>query len=47
MTHPHTVSAEIADDEQLELMKSVLRGHGYFLIGDEPQISDRPSGDYA
>ena len=37
---PHTVSAEIEDDEHLELLKSVLRGHGYPLIDDEVDLPD-------
>lgn len=32
---PHTVSAEIENDEHLELLKSVLREHGYPLLDDE------------
>ncbi|MDF1879380.1 hypothetical protein JHD46_06995 [Sulfurimonas sp. SAG-AH-194-C20] len=47
MTHPHTVSAEVIDEEHLELLKSVLRGHGYSLIGDQAQALDKPAGDYA
>jgi len=31
---PHTVTAEVQDDTHLELMKTVLRGHGYHLVGD-------------
>jgi copper chaperone CopZ len=31
---PHTVTTEVKDDEQLELMKKTLRDHGYYLIGD-------------
>jgi len=34
-TKPHTVSADIIDDEHLELMKHVLRSHDYPLIEDE------------
>lgn len=32
---PHTVSAEIKDNEHLELLKSVLRDHGYPLLTDQ------------
>ena len=32
---PHTVTAEIIDDEHLELLKKVLRDHGYPLIEDQ------------
>lgn len=34
LSHPHTVAAEINDDEHLELLKSVLRDHGYPLLDD-------------
>ena len=37
---PHTVSAEVNDDEHLELLKSVLRGHGYPLLTDEQNLDD-------
>ena len=37
---PHTISAEIKDDEHLELFKSILRGHGYPLIDDEVDLPD-------
>ncbi|CAI6151373.1 MAG: hypothetical protein SPLUMA2_SPLUMAMAG2_00132 [uncultured Sulfurimonas sp.] len=47
LTHPHSASAEIIDDEHFELFKSVLRGHGYRLMDDELQKPDKPSGDYA
>ena len=32
---PHTVTAEIIDDEHLELLKTVLRGHGYPPLDDD------------
>ena len=35
LSKPHTVSAEVEDDEHLELFKSVLRGHGYPLFDDD------------
>jgi len=35
LRQPHTVSAEIIDDEHLELFKEVLRSHGYPLIDDD------------
>lgn len=34
LSHPHTVAAEIIDDNHLELLKSVLRDHGYPLLDD-------------
>ena len=42
-TKPHTVSAEIIDDEHLELMKHVLRSHGYPLLEDDIQEPIDPS----
>ncbi len=47
LSKPHTVSAEVIDDEHLELLKTVLRGHGYPLIGDEVQKVDLSKIDYA
>ncbi len=40
LRHPHTVTAEIEDDKQLELLKSVLRDHGYPLLEDEVDLPD-------
>ncbi len=37
---PHSVTADIIDDEHLELMKYVLRSHDYPLLTDE--LPDRP-----
>lgn len=39
---PHTVTAEVVDDAHLELLKTVLRGHGYHLLDDivEPPPTD-------
>jgi copper chaperone CopZ len=37
---PHTVTAEVEDDEHLELMKHVLRSHGYPLLEDEVELPD-------
>lgn len=37
---PHTISAEIIDDEHLELMKHILRSHGYPLLTDEIETPD-------
>lgn len=34
LSRPHTVSAEIEDENRLEVMKTVLRDHGYPLIDD-------------
>ena len=35
LRQPHSVTAEIIDDEHLELFKKVLRDHGYPLLDDE------------
>ena len=35
LRQPHSVTAEIIDDEHLELLKKVLRAHGYPLLEDE------------
>ncbi len=39
---PHTVTAEVLDDgDHVELMKIVLRGHGYPLLSDpKPDLVD-------
>jgi len=37
---PHTVTAEVEDGERLELMKKVLREHGYPLLEDEVEVPD-------
>ncbi|MDP2078786.1 MAG: heavy-metal-associated domain-containing protein [Sulfuricurvum sp.] len=45
---PHTVAAEIEDDNHLELMKSVLREHGYPLLEDEvPELPDYVEYDFS
>ncbi len=47
-TNPHTVSAEVEDDEHLELMKVVLRGHGYPLLTDDKiEIPDETKLNFA
>lgn len=43
---PHTVTAEIVDDEHLELMKKVLRDHGYPLL-DDPDVPVQTDFDFA
>lgn len=35
LSTPHSVTAEVLDDEHLELLKTVLRDHGYLLLTDE------------
>lgn len=41
LSTPHTVAAEIIDDNHLELLKSVLRDHGYPLL-DDP-VEEQPA----
>jgi copper chaperone CopZ len=40
LRNPHTVTAEVEDDKHLELLKSVLRDHGYPLLEDEVELPD-------
>ena len=35
LREPHSVTTEIIDGEHLELLKHVLRSHGYPLLDDE------------
>ncbi len=44
---PHTVTAEVIDDEHLELMKHVLRSHGYPLLTDELVVPDLSKINFA
>ena len=45
---PHTVSAEVEDESRLELLKSVLRDHGYPLLEDEvPELPDFVEYDFS
>ena len=44
---PHTVTAEIEDDEHLELLKHVLRSHGYPLIDDEVELPDHSNLNFS
>lgn len=37
---PHTVSAEIKDSQHLELLKKVLRDHGYPPLDEEENLPD-------
>jgi len=46
-TKPHTVTAEVQDDEHLELMKTVLRAHGYPLLEDEVVQPDMSKINFA
>ena len=39
---PHTVTVEIIDEEHMELLKTVLRGHGYPPLSDHVEISEEP-----
>lgn len=47
LSKPHTVTAEVIDDEHLELMKTVLRGHGYPLLTDTVEPVDLSSINFA
>ena len=47
LKEPHTVSAEIESDEKLELLKTVLRDHGYPLFDDEVIEADISKIDFA
>ena len=42
LSTPHTVTAEIKDDEHMELLKSVLRDHGYPPLTDHVEVSEEP-----
>ncbi|HIC44684.1 MAG TPA: copper chaperone [Sulfurimonas sp.] len=44
---PHVVTAEIKDDEHLELLKKVLREHGYPLIDDEVDLPDHSNLNFS
>ncbi len=39
LSKPHSVTAEVASSEQLDLLKSVLREHGYPLYEDKIEES--------
>lgn len=40
LSTPHKVTAEIENDERLELLKSVLRDHGYPLLEDDVDLTE-------
>ncbi|MEA1918692.1 MAG: cation transporter [Campylobacterota bacterium] len=40
LCEPRKVSADIENDERLELFKTVLRKHGYPLVDEETNIID-------
>jgi len=40
ISKPRKVTAEIVDDESLQLFKKVLRDHGYPLIGEQGGFVD-------
>ena len=44
---PHTVTAEVEDDEHLELLKHVLRSHGYPLLTDELDLPDHSNLNFS
>lgn len=47
LSTPHTVSAEIEDDKHLELMKSVLRDHGYHLLDDKVDMPEQTEFNFS
>lgn len=47
LSNPHTVTAEIEDEKQFELLKSVLRDHGYPLIDDKVELPDPANIDFS
>jgi len=47
LIEPHTVSAEIEDDTHLELLKHVLRSHGYPLLEDEVELPDHTNLNFS
>ena len=47
LSTPHTVSAEIEDDTHLELMKSVLRDHGYYLLDDKVDLPEQTEFNFS
>ena len=46
-TEPHTVTAEIIDDEHFELLKTVLRAHGYPPLTDELNLPDHTNLNFS
>lgn len=47
LSRPHTVAAEIKDEDHLELMKTVLREHGYPLLDDEIDMPEYAEYDFS
>ena len=47
LRNPHTVTAEIEDDAHLELMKTVLRDHGYPLLDDKIDIPEQTEFNFS
>jgi len=44
---PHTVSAEIIDDEHFELLRHVLRSHGYPPLDEEQDLADHSNLNFS
>lgn len=44
---PHTVAAEVEDDEHLELLKHVLRSHGYPPLDEEQNLPDHSNLNFS
>jgi len=46
-TKPHTVTAEILDDEHFELLKHVMRSHGYPPLDEDRNLPDHSNINFA
>ena len=44
---PHSVTAEIKDEEHFELLKNVLRDHGYPPLSDEVQLPEQTEFNFS
>ncbi|MEA3371780.1 MAG: cation transporter [Campylobacterota bacterium] len=42
LTTPHSVTAEVEGEKQMELLKSVLRDHGYPPLSDHVDVVQEP-----
>ncbi|MEN8304517.1 MAG: heavy-metal-associated domain-containing protein [Campylobacterota bacterium] len=47
LSSPHTVTVEIEDEKKMDLLKTVLRDHGYPLIDDEVITPDMSKINFA
>ena len=46
-TKPHTVTAEIIDDEHFELLRHVMRSHGYPPLDEEQNLPDHTNLNFS